>query len=60
MANIIKNDVETYVRELIASELGSNNNKENILSNDQTLDKGDDWDLQSIFYMEYWLKRGGF
>jgi hypothetical protein len=35
MADIVKDDVQTYVRELIAKEFESNNKEENIFSDNR-------------------------
>ena len=47
MADILKDDVQTYVRELISKEFGSNNNEDKVLSGNRKFNQGEHRDQQN-------------
>jgi len=56
MADIMKDDFQTYVRELIAKKFESNINEGKAPSNNRSLDKDEHRNGQNRFYLKLFLK----
>ena len=47
MADILKDDVQTYVKELISKEFGFENNENTAPSDNRKLNEGEHWNEQN-------------
>jgi len=47
MADILKDDFHTYVRELISKEFGSSNNEDKAPSGNRKFNQGEHWNQQN-------------